>query len=368
MRGVPCIIDRISAELVRGRLALRRWLPVLLALLTGGAGGALFAWFNLPLAWMIGAMVTTTAATMAGGTLTIPGPLRNSMAMVLGIMLGSAFSPALLGHLVTWSVSLSGLALYLILATLVGLLFLRRVAGYDPVTAYFTATPGGFNEMVLVGSALGGDGRTIALVHAMRIMLVVMTVPVWFRLLDGYAPGARGALGPALSDLSAVDGLLLALCALGAPLALRLRMPAAILLGPMLLSAAIHLAGFTTSTPPGALVAVAQVVLGAGIGCRFNGVALGTIVRTAGTALGVTVCLTGMTLAAAFSLHTATGIGLAALILAYAPGGLAEMSLVALALHVDTAFVATHHTLRIVLVILLAPALFRLWRWWRRDR
>jgi uncharacterized membrane protein AbrB (regulator of aidB expression) len=37
------------------------------------------------------------------------------------------------------------------------------------------------------------------------------------------------------------------------------------------------------------------------------------------------------------------------------------MSLVALALHAEAAFVATHHVVRILMVIVAAPLVFRLW-------
>ena len=49
------------------------------------------------------------------------------------------------------------------------------------------------------------------------------------------------------------------------------------------------------------------------------------------------------------------GLPIAALVLAFAPGGLAEMSLIALALGVDPAFVSSHHVVRIFLVVVLAP-------------
>ena len=50
------------------------------------------------------------------------------------------------------------------------------------------------------------------------------------------------------------------------------------------------------------------------------------------------------------------------LFLALAPGGLAEMSLVALAVGFDTALVATMQILRIAVVVVLAPTAFRLAR------
>jgi uncharacterized protein len=58
-------------------------------------------------------------------------------------------------------------------------------------------------------------------------------------------------------------------------------------------------------------------------------------------------------------LARATGEPFSALVLVYAPGGFAEMSLVALALGADAAFVAAHHLFRIAVVIALAPSLFR---------
>jgi len=341
-----------------------------LALGIGTAGGTLFFHLHLPLAFMIGAMVFVTAAALAGWRPAVPKPLRAVMVAILGIMLGSAFTPDLLGRLGEWSVTLAGLVAYILLAALLGLIYLRRVARYDPVTAYFTAMPGGFNEMVLMGGAMGGDDRAIALNHSLRIMLTVMTLPFAFQLLPGHAAVARdwslGGLGPGLVELPLVDWLLLAGCGLAAPLAQRLRIPAGTLVGPMLCSAAIHLAGLTTGKPPGLLVAAAQVVVGASIGCRFAGVPGTMMLRTALVALGLTAVLLLATLLLALALHLATGLDLAALILAYAPGGLAEMSLVALSLQVDAAFVATHHIVRIMLIILLAPLAYRLWVAWRK--
>ncbi|MBM3558563.1 MAG: AbrB family transcriptional regulator [Alphaproteobacteria bacterium] len=53
-------------------------------------------------------------------------------------------------------------------------------------------------------------------------------------------------------------------------------------------------------------------------------------------------------------------------------GGVTEMSLVALALSLDVAFVATHHLARILMIVTGAPIAFRLPGIargpWRRDR
>jgi membrane AbrB-like protein len=352
------------------RTGIRQLNPPVLAftLVLGTAGGALFAWFQLPLAWMIGSMVICTTASMLGLPIKVPGGLRSGMIMILGIMLGSAFTPHIVDRLGEWAISLTGLALYIVSAAALGILFLRRVAHYDPVTAFFTATPGGLNEMTLVGAAMGGDDRTISVAHSARVILVVMTVPVFFQMFQGYHPGSRGPLGPALADIPAADLALLASCALGALVGRWLRLPAYMLLGPMLVSAAIHLAGLTTGKPPGVLIAAAQIVVGAGLGSRFSGVRIGRIAHTLVIASALTIMLLTITFAFSMVLNWMTGIPLPALVLAFAPGGLAEMSLVALALGVDAAFVSTHHIVRIILIVSLVPLTFRAFRRFERRR
>ena len=329
----------------------------------GAAGGALFRHINLPLAWMIGALFATTAASLAGVPLLAATRLRMVMVAVLGVMLGSAFSPATAARIVTWWPTVAALALYIAAVTGLLTLYFRRVAGYDWVTAYFSASPGGLNEMVLVGSALGGNDRTIALVHAVRILLVVIAIPFGFVLFGGYQRGTATPLGIPIADFPLDDFAILTVCAVtGAALARLLRVPAALMVGPMVASAAVHLAGVTASRPPGELVAAAQLVIGSTLGARFAGIKPIQILRVALTSGGATVVMLGLTLGFSLVLEPLAGSSMQATILSFAPGGLAEMSLIALALHVDAAFVSTHHVVRIALIVMLSPLVFRVAR------
>ena len=177
---------------------LGRIVPALaLALALGGLGGAAAAWAQLPLPWMIGAMMAVTAASVGGLPVALPTPLRSVMVVVLGVMLGSSFSPAILDRLGDWAVSLSMLLVYTLAAGAAGTFYFRRIAGYDRVTAYFSGTPGGLTEMVLAGADMGGDARVISMTHAARILMVVLALPFAFQLLADYDPALRPAAGPA---------------------------------------------------------------------------------------------------------------------------------------------------------------------------
>ena len=347
-----------------------RTIAIVSALAIGGVGGWLGHIAQIPLAWMIGAMTATTAAAVVGIPLAMPMLLRHAMVAVLGVLLGSGFTPEIAQHMGDWGVSLGALALYCTVAGAAGYVYFRRVCGYDAPTAYFSAMPGGLSEMIMVGSTMGGDTRIISLTHASRILLVVMTLPFAFQALTGYEPGARPAAGLPLSELVPIDLVVLTFCgAVGFVIARSIRLPAAALVGPMLFSAGVHLAGWTAAKPPVELVALAQVVVGTAVGCRFSGVRAALIVRTMIAAAGGTVVLILATLAFALAIGQATGLSREALVLAFAPGGLAEMSLIAVAIGADTAFVATHHIIRVFLIVVAAPQAYRmLWRGRKQAR
>ena len=330
------------------------------ALAIGTVGGALFYALNMPLAWMMGAMVLTTFAALFGVSLHVPGRLRAVMVAILGVLLGSTFTPEALDRVLEWPITLASLALYLVVVTGMLYVYFRRIMGFDPATAYFSATPGGLNEMVIVGRAMGGNDRAIALVHGARILLVVLTLPFWFRYAYGVGSAGGGAGTGTLAGLGWLDGSVLVACAIVGPmLGKLLRLPAYRLVGPMLASAAVHIAGLTGSAPPMELVAMAQVVIGSAIGARFAGSPLKWVLKIIAASIGSTSLMLGATVGFAWVLVPLSGIPFAPIVLAFAPGGLAEMSLIALALGIETAFVATHHVVRIAMIVIVAPLIFR---------
>lgn len=354
---------------VMPRLSGRDWRGLALALLIGTAGGILFAWARLPLAWLLGAMVAVTAAAIAGVRVRLLGPLATIAYGALGVAMGAAFSPEIFQHLVRFGASLAALVLYIALLAAVMLFLFRRAFGFDPRTAYFAAMPGGIAEMTAIGAAMGGDGRTIALFHGTRILLVALSIPMGFHFIAGYEPRGVSAMGGGLGSIGIVDYLVFLGCGVGGHFGGKLvRLPAPSLLGGLILSALAHLTGLTDARMPFLIIAVAQVLIGCGIGCRFAGAAPAEIGRMLVIATGTIALMLLITIGFGFGLGGLTDWPVEALLLAYAPGGLPEMTLVALVMGIDVVFVATHHTVRIVFVVAMAlPALRFLERTRRRT-
>lgn len=332
-----------------------------LALLLGGLGGWLFLQARLPLPWMLGSMVICTAAALLRWPVAAPSVIRPPMTMVIGVMLGAGFKPDIVAQLPNWLPTIIGLMLFMIACAVACVGYFRKVAGFDPVTAFFAGMPGGLLEMVTLGEEKGGDARIIALIHSARILLVVMTLPFIVQWIGGVPIGGNRVSGPSVMDTPLLAELALLACGVaGIVLGHWLRLPAKYLLGPMLVSAVVHVFGLSDSVPPFEIVNAAQLILGITIGCRFVGTPPRSILRVLALSVGSTVILLSLTLLFAWLVAKVSVHGHVPLILAYSPGGLAEMSLIALALHTEVAFVAAHHIIRVFLVMISAGPLFGL--------
>ena len=329
-----------------------------LALLVGGIGGALFFVADLPLAWMLGSMCFSTVAALRGVNLAVNGTLRKIMTAILGVMLGCGFSTDTWSAMSRWSGGLLLLFISVALSMWLVYLFYRRIGRFDPVTAYFSAAPGGLNIMYEVGEAKGGHGPTIALIHASRILILVMTVPLIFRYGVGFEGDALTvSLFGSAQDLVG-DGWLLLAALIGYGGGYLCRLPAYHLMGPLLVTAVFQMAGITDVSPPMILVYAAQLVIGTAIGARFLGTRFRDVRHVIGLSFASTTLMVLIAAVFAYFFAEMIGVSAAGIILALSPGGLAEMSLVALALGIDVAFVSTMHVIRISLIIALVPMAF----------
>lgn len=335
---------------------------IALASVIGTAGGAVFWWLDTPLPWLLGSMCVCMAAALLKAPASMPSSTRLPAVAVIGVMLGGTFHPEILGQVAAWTISLLGLIGVLATAATASILYYRRVARFDPATAYFAGVPGGIAEMIALADQRGANVPVIALAHASRIFLVVMTLPFILQVI-GVDPDPGAPLearpGRDMMDLAYQYAWVLGCAVAGTVIAHRLRIPGYPLIGPMLVSATVHLGGLASFDAPPELLAVAQVVMGCSIGLAFAGERVREVLRILVLAMGSMVLFTAIALAGTLLVSALTGIQPGLLLLSYAAAGFAEMSIMALVLKVEVAFVATHHIVRMFLVIALAPLFLR---------
>jgi membrane AbrB-like protein len=344
-----------ARELWRARLSPPALRKLALGLAVGAAGGFLADLAGVPLAWMLGAIFLCMAASFAGAPIDVPVWVRMVFMSVIGLFLGESFSYATAADLARWPATLAAAVLYVPVGAGLCFVVFRRFSRMDGGTALLTAMPGGLTAVALFAAEVGTDERRVALYHALRVAFVVVIAPVvafgWLGLPhpDSSAHAAGGLI-------SGADFLLLAGVSLPAIwLFRRLGWPVPYLMGPLAASAALRFPGLVEGALPGWLVELSLMVAGASIGTRFAGVPGRFFAVTAGWTLLGTGLLLAVSGLFAWAMHVLLGVELFAALLAYAPGGVAEMSLIAIAIDADPAFVATHHLARIFAVLFALP-------------
>jgi membrane AbrB-like protein len=328
----------------------------------GGVGAAAGHALGLPLGALIGALVAVASAAMAGvevggRPLAMPQAWRFVLIPVIGVAIGATFTPELLGQAANWGWSLAALALYVPLAHRLGCLVYRHAGGLDLPTAYYAAMPGGLIESVQMGEEAGADVPMLTMLQFLRLILAIVLVPLGFTLLEGHAVGSAAGVEVAGADLPLGPADLfwfLVAAAGGWWVGRRIGLPAPIISGPILASAAVHMLGLTRGVPPLWLILVTQWVVGTSLGARFAGLAGQQLRQALGLAVLYTAMACSLALLAALTLGGRVGEPGAAVFLAFAPGGVSEMTLVALSLQVSVVYVTLHHILRIMLAIVFA--------------
>lgn len=337
---------------------------VLLCFALGTAGGFLAQALHLPLPMLLGSLLAVGAVSVAGlkplGHLPqVPQRLRQFFIPVIGVSIGGAFRPEILGEVQNWWPSLVVLTVFIPVVHWIGYRALRATGEVDPITTFFGTAPGGLIEAVQMGEEMGADPAMLTMLQFMRLILTIILVPLGFTWFTGHAVGSAGGveMTGAGVDIGWFDLLILVGAGLlGVIFGTGLRMPAGWISGPILVSGTAHLAGLTETVPPGWLLAMTQVVIGTTLGVRFAGMPARNFVL----ALKLSSLNVALTISAAAGVAYVLGPLVhepaAAVFLAFAPGGLAEMALIALSLQISVVYVTAHHILRIMLAVTVARA------------
>ncbi len=319
------------------------------------AGGTLFQVVDLPAAWLTGAMVIVAAGAMARIPVHVPSPVGTGAFLLLGISMGAGVTPETLWQMAAWPLSMLLLAVSVLACIAVCSLWLERVHRWDRATARFASIPGALGAVLVMAAESHANLPRVALAQSLRLFTLVAAMP-WILQWLPAPPSPASAVTASNSPVEVA--LLLAASGLVAALFHRLRFPGGVLMGAMLTSAALHATSVVEGALPVPVQAAGFVAIGAVIGSRFAGVTLASLLaslrpalESVGLALVVSaVCAVGASLW--------LGLPVGQLWLAYAPGGIEAMSIVAFVLGFDVAFVSIHHVARFAGIGLLVP-------WWQ---
>lgn len=330
-------------------------------------GTGVFWLMNLPLPFLFGPMTACLIAALAHAPMAGFGQISIAARTILGVAVGASITPALFVELPKMAASILLVPLFIILIAVIGVPFFRKVWGFDTTTAFYAAMPGGLQDMIIFGTEAGANPRTLSLIHGTRVLIIVTLAPLFLAVF--YDAELTNPIGEPARDLPLHELALMVVAAIiGWKGGERIGLFGASILGPMILTAALSLGDLIHARPPREAILAAQFFIGCAIGVQFVGVTWVELRRV--VAAGFTYVVVLAALAAAFTaVVTTLGFGRPVeAFLAFAPGGQAEMTVLAIVSGADLGFVITHHLTRIVLVIIGAPIAANLILRWSGHR
>lgn len=341
---------------------LRKSLPGMLrAIAVGVPAGFLFDYLQTPIPWMIGPMVAVASLNLLGVRMQSPPYARQMGQVILGSAVGLYFTPSVVAALAANLPAIFAATFAVFLVGGLGALTLSRASGVDGKSTFFASIPGGAMAMAVLADRYGAQIAPVAVAHSLRVSLVVIIVP--FALTYGGFPLEAAAYRPNLPlDFSILIPWLAIGWLLG-EISEKFRFHNGCLLVPIFLGAGLTMGGIQLSAVPHWLTDFAQLMFGLVLGARYERAFFIRYKLFIPFALLnscfilVTSAAAGAALAWLFSLPVAT------MILATAPGGLAEMTITAQALQISVPLVVAFHLFRVVVVNMGTQYFYTLTAW-----
>lgn len=333
------------------------WPVQTLMIAAAALGGAGFSSLGVPGGWLSGAMIALALLAALKRAEPLSDPLRQIAMVASGTAIGSAMTPQMMQGIGRYPLTLALMAVAVVAITAVGALILRRVPGFSRETAFFASVPGALSYVFAVAANTEADMARIAVVQVLRIFFLMALLPM--AIVEAgvkLAPPSTLPFDPPLTV-----ALVIGLGTMAGYGLERMNVAGGMLFGAMLASGLLHATGFAPGRLPAIVAIAGQLLVGAWSGARFVGFDWRLLARLSLVSLGsfgVT-----MALAAGFAAVATFGLGVpfAQALLAFAPGGLEAMTILAFALGVDPLFVGAHHLARFVMISLGLPFVARHW-------
>lgn len=323
------------------------------------AGGAVFAFAGVPAAWLSGSMIAVILAIIASSTLLnrrlapLRAPWFDLTMLLSGLLIGAAATPEAIAATARYPASIALLLVALVAIMAVTSYYLKRTAGWNEPEATLASAPGAMSAVLAIAIESKADIPRIAIVQMFRLLVLVAALP-GLLVVSGLGQGhAAATLAPVSTPLEmavlVTVGLIFGL------VLKRLGMMAPMIVGATLASALLHGTGLQKGTLPHEIAVFAFILLGGMVAGRTATVDATALRHALAPALGAFVV--SMTVACLFAWPAAwlANVPYATALVAFAPGGLEAMAMLAFALGLDPLYVGTHHLIRFVAIGLILP-------------
>jgi len=345
-----------------------RWAAIVLATLLTSA---LLSLLEVPTPALFGGLLTGMIFALTGRRPIVLHAVVNSGAQaVIGVVVGGLLELSILQSLGGDWLPVAAVVVGTLLLSVVAGLLMGRWTSVSAITGSLSLSAGGAAGVTSMSRDLGADERMVAVIQYLRVVLIVSTLPLVTAFVFRPPVAESSVITVTQGPGWVVDVTFTAVCALvGSLIAIRARVPAGTLLGPMVLTAGLTVAGLSFDAHvPAWLAQIAYGAIGLRIGLGFTRASLKLLGRVLPVALTLTILIILGCAGMGLFLASITGQSPLAGYLATSPGGLFAVLAIAADTGSSATFVLAVQVLRIFVMLLVAPGLAVMLSRWQEPR
>jgi uncharacterized protein len=316
-------------------------------------------YFNIPLAWMLGPMIVTSVAALAGLKVVMPKIALSSILIILGLHIGNYIDQNLFNQMINWIWTSVIMLIYIIVCILIVSKYLQKYSGYSEKASIFSAAPGALGPLMILAENEKTDLSQVATSHLIRLLIIITVIPFIIvnntgsevLLLDEFDYMAQNHLNLILLITASLFFIFVFD---------KIRIPAALLSGTLFASGLLQVTDIASYKLPDASINFCLLILGASVGCRFAEKTVKEIANNSLHSIVATTILVALGLFAAYLATFFVDTNILTLILSFSPGGIYEVAVIAIAFDLDPDFVAFHHIIRLLFILFTVPIFLRI--------
>ena len=315
-------------------------------------------YFNIPLAWMLGPMIVTSIAALAGLKVVMPKIALSSILIILGLHIGNYIDQNLFNQMINWFWTSVIMLIYIIICILIVSKYLQKYAGYGEKASIFSSAPGALGPLMILAENEKTDLSQVATSHLIRLIIIITVIPFIIvnntgsevLLLDNFDYMGQNHLKLILLITASLFFIFIFD---------KIRVPAALLSGTLFASGLLQITDIASYKLPDASINFCLLILGASVGCRFAEKTVKEIANNSLHSIVATTILVLLGLLAAYIATFFVDTNILTLILSFSPGGIYEVAVIAIAFDLDPDFVAFHHIIRLLFILFTVPIFLR---------
>ncbi len=316
-------------------------------------------YFNLPLAWFLGPMLATSLAALMGLKIKMPRLVLSSILILLGLYIGNYIDKDLFSQIHEWALTSVIMLFYILISIFVVSKYLQKYSNYEKKTSIFSSAPGALGPLMILAEDQKSDLSHVATSHLIRLIIIITIFP--FFVNSYYVEGQLQEVQQNFENQNIYHLFILIIFSIILILFLnKIKFPAALLAGTLVASGILQITEIASYKISPDIVDYCLLILGSSVGCRFANKTFYEISKNAFHSLVATFLLVFLGLLAAYVASLVIDKNIFSLILSYCPGGIYEVAVIAIFFDLDPEFVAFHHIIRLLLILLIVPIILSL--------